>query len=122
MSTANGITVLRANWTFLRRSLTDLLKLFNVSKKTAYITSVKVLGSVTRAVSFVGVGLQAVEIASLVKEWNARHPEAGAVDELLEQLREIKRTIHDVLARLEQSLAEEAHTRFHWMTPFLICP
>ncbi|BHF57072.1 Apolipoprotein [Sparganum proliferum] len=87
LSSEAGIAVLRANWTFFRRGLTDLLKLFEVSRKAAYVTSVKFLGAMARALSFIGVALQAVEIASLVNEWNAKHPQAGAVDEFIQQLR-----------------------------------
>nr|VZI13164.1 unnamed protein product [Spirometra erinaceieuropaei] len=100
MSAASGIGALRGNWTLLRRSLTQTLKLFDVSKKTAYVASVKCLGSVARAISYFGVGLQAVEIASLVKEWDASHPEVEAVDKLLRQLRDIQRIIDDEIRRL----------------------
>nr|VZI07540.1 unnamed protein product [Spirometra erinaceieuropaei] len=44
---------------------------------------------------------RAVEIAFLVKDWNAKHPQAGAVDEFIQQLRTILREIEEVLARIE---------------------
>ncbi|BHF74436.1 hypothetical protein SprV_0501752200 [Sparganum proliferum] len=102
MSAANGIRTLRGNWTLLRRGLTQTLRLFDVPRKTAYVTSVKCLGSVARAISYFGVGLQAVEIASLVKEWDASHPEVKAVDELLRQLRDIQRRIEDEIRRFSR--------------------